>query len=512
MARIDLKTSQIGSFGTGDLQLQNGDAMDATLRFVTDAANTASPLKLSTALVQTTSTLKITTSDVAYIDAEDNSGNNRFTVSRAVASQLVTVDFASVPSSLTTPVGAIRTATDGVNLANVMTFLENGLVGMGTDTPTAKLQVKGDGTNPVARFESSAGANGWTINSTSLDFLPIVTNVNSLGGASNRINTIYANSMLGGASNNFSINLISGGYSGTFQISQNYDYSGQKGTWMFNQATYGTQVNASTSGIGSHIYGSYTFKPSATSTASPRALWLEYDLNRNGQTVSGTATGIMVTSTETDTTGMTHNLMDLQVGAVSKAKINSLGLLTLANSLVVGSSSAHYIQLGVGFVQRSSTNGIVTFLNNTETGFTSINLGGNTSSFPSIKRNTTAIDFRLADDSGYCNITAQESGANVGFFAPNSTELRGTYLRARSSTFIGFADSTQGIVIDSSATTPSASAILQTNSTTKGFLPPRMTTAQKNAITSPATGLVVFDTDLAKLCVFSVTWQTITSV
>lgn len=158
MARIDLKTSQIGSFGTGDLQLQNGDAMDATLRLVTDAVNTASPLKLSTSLVQSTSTVKITTSDVAYIDAEDNSGNNRFTVSRAVASQLVTVDFASLPSSLTTPVGAIRTATDGVNLANVATFLENGNIGMGTDTPTAKLDIAGNLTASGASSAFTGGA------------------------------------------------------------------------------------------------------------------------------------------------------------------------------------------------------------------------------------------------------------------------------------------------------------------------------------------------------------------
>jgi hypothetical protein len=41
-----------------------------------------------------------------------------------------------------------------------------------------------------------------------------------------------------------------------------------------------------------------------------------------------------------------------------------------------------------------------------------------------------------------------------------------------------------------------ASAILQVESTTKGFLPPRMTTTQRNAIPSPAIGLVVFDTDL----------------
>ena len=57
-----------------------------------------------------------------------------------------------------------------------------------------------------------------------------------------------------------------------------------------------------------------------------------------------------------------------------------------------------------------------------------------------------------------------------------------------------------------------ASARLAVNSTTQGFLPPRMTTTEKNAISSPATGLVVFDTTLGKLCVFATTWQTITSV
>jgi hypothetical protein len=45
-------------------------------------------------------------------------------------------------------------------------------------------------------------------------------------------------------------------------------------------------------------------------------------------------------------------------------------------------------------------------------------------------------------------------------------------------------------------------------STTKGFLPPRMTTTQKNAISSPAEGLTVYDNTLHKLYVYDgSTWQ-----
>ena len=43
-------------------------------------------------------------------------------------------------------------------------------------------------------------------------------------------------------------------------------------------------------------------------------------------------------------------------------------------------------------------------------------------------------------------------------------------------------------------TNPNTSAALDITSTTKGFLPPRMTTTERNAIGTPATGLVIFNT------------------
>lgn len=62
-------------------------------------------------------------------------------------------------------------------------------------------------------------------------------------------------------------------------------------------------------------------------------------------------------------------------------------------------------------------------------------------------------------------------------------------------------------------TTPNANAILDCTSTTQAFLPPRMTTTQKNAVASPVAGMIVYDSTLAKLCVYTgAAWQTITSV
>lgn len=57
--------------------------------------------------------------------------------------------------------------------------------------------------------------------------------------------------------------------------------------------------------------------------------------------------------------------------------------------------------------------------------------------------------------------------------------------------------------INSTGAAPASSAMLDVSSTSKGFLPPRMTTAQRSAIASPAAGLLVFDTTLNQLYIFS---------
>jgi hypothetical protein len=77
-----------------------------------------------------------------------------------------------------------------------------------------------------------------------------------------------------------------------------------------------------------------------------------------------------------------------------------------------------------------------------------------------------------------------------------------------------FFGTTGNFMVQNSGTyTEIASSRFTVNSTTQGVLFPRMTTTEKNAIASPATGLVLFDTTLNKLCVRGASaWETITSL
>jgi hypothetical protein len=61
----------------------------------------------------------------------------------------------------------------------------------------------------------------------------------------------------------------------------------------------------------------------------------------------------------------------------------------------------------------SPSDGIIRLSNNAGTAFTRLQFGGTTASFPSIKRNSAALNFRLADDSGDAAITAAAISGTV---------------------------------------------------------------------------------------------------
>ena len=89
-------------------------------------------------------------------------------------------------------------------------------------------------------------------------------------------------------------------------------------------------------------------------------------------------------------------------------------------------------------------------------------------------------------------------------FSIGDSNASRTYLNIQSSSTSNFADvsvNTDHLVVKKEGnvavgtSTLDASAKLQVDSTTQGFLPPRMTFDQRNAITAPAVGLIVYQTD-----------------
>jgi len=78
--------------------------------------------------------------------------------------------------------------------------------------------------------------------------------------------------------------------------------------------------------------------------------------------------------------------------------------------------------------------------------------------------------------------------------------------------FTTFAAMAQSVGINADGSAANASAMLDISSTTKGFLPPRMTTTERDLIASPATGLVIFNTTTNGLEVRSSSgWSSLTT-
>jgi len=162
----------------------------------------------------------------------------------------------------------------------------------------------------------------------------------------------------------------------------------------------------------------------------------------------------------------------LDVNGITRFTGNSTFTASIASvsiectSGIFAPSGANGVKWGSNVFAISSVNGVLKLSDGTNADFNRLQLGGATSAFPSIKRASNNIEIKNADDTFGAGLSV---GASLN-----------------------------------------ASSILQADSTTKGFLPPRMTTTQKNAIATPATGLMVYDTTLNLISVYNgTTWITL---
>ena len=104
---------------------------------------------------------------------------------------------------------------------------------------------------------------------------------------------------------------------------------------------------------------------------------------------------------------------------------------------------------------------------------------------------------------GGIKISVYASGITSGSIGTGATGNLAYYNASGSaispSTLVSISTSSVGI----GTTSPSSTAALDITSTTTGFLPPRMTTTQMNAITSPAAGLTIYNTTANSLYTYN---------
>ena len=197
-----------------------------------------------------------------------------------------------------------------------------------------------------------------------------------------------------------------------------------------------------------------------------------------------------------------------QTGAVSLDTDNISEGTTNLYDKTVGFTNGTGISTSGTYPNFTVTN---TDLGSSQNIFKTINLPAGVD--PTAGSNTDTLNFSSSDSSVTINGTGSNTvditvgaSVNTNIFNSNGTLTAARTLTQASNTlaFTGgdfTVDGTTFVVDDSAnavsigAAGPDASAVLDVVSTAKGFLFPRMTETQRNAIGSPATGLMVYQTD-----------------
>lgn len=157
------------------------------------------------------------------------------------------------------------------------------------------------------------------------------------------------------------------------------------------------------------------FTGGSATTTKPQLLLEPTGTTSNAWNVNGTGLGI------NSAAGFTGNLLDLQVAAVSKFSVQNGGSVIAASSIFSGAGAAFSWTGRAAML--SPSDGIIELTNQALTDFTRLQLGGTTNAFPSIKRNGTALNIRLADDSADAPLTASNITGSGNIIASGATSV-----------------------------------------------------------------------------------------
>ena len=197
-------------------------------------------------------------------------------------------------------------------------------------------------------------------------------------------------------------------------------------------------------------------------------------------------------------------------GAITNAKITDVAATKITGTLPVANGGTGAAAL-IGLVKGNGIGSMTAAVAGTDY-LTPTGSAAGLTNFPIFNQNTTGNAATVTTNANLTgpvtsvgNATTITDGAitNAKITDVAATKITGNFTSA----------TVNGKVIVGASSAASASAVLEASSTTQGFLPPRMTTAQIAAITSPAAGLLVWCSDcgVGELNVYNGTaWKNIT--
>lgn len=133
----------------------------------------------------------------------------------------------------------------------------------------------------------------------------------------------------------------------------------------------------------------------------------------------------------------------------------------ITSSAALHAASASKIEWSGRSIMLSPGDGVIELTNTGITDFNRLQFGGTTSSFPSIKRSTTTLQFRLADDSAFCGIS---TAAIVMATAAPLSVTSGTNQRAGNAVLVG------GTVTVNNTTVTANTIVILTRKTSGGTI------------------------------------------
>ena len=447
MSRVDISSGGFSKSSLPKGMLQTDNALTTTLQVVKDNLGNSSTLLLSTVDAQVNSTLRIHTDNTELLDIEDSLANNRFNINRST--QQINLDFASNPTLATTQVGAIRTYQDGVNLINAASFFKNGNVSFGS-------------TNNFY----------WD-------------NVNSRLG----IGTSSPNSLLNviGSGGIAGIRINTGGGDSWLPYNDGNWYIRSSGVIINDNGAYGVSIGAN------NPNASRLLVKGSGSTSATTSLLVQNSAGNNSLTVN-----------DAGVTRFTSSIYpNVEINSTQRYSIIEFLNSGSSKSAVLLDNTDRYIDIS-GYptygVRFNSNNAYAARFDNT-----SGNLLINTTTDSGAKLNikgsgsTSATTSLLVQNSaGTAALTVKDDlSTTFGYTIYGTNAVMTANINFQNILYgNAFWCQPTGATTLGAATAANPSAMLDIISTTKGFLPPRMTQAQILAIASPAVGLMAYNTDL----------------